>query len=77
MASLLRYSLIIPKEEIYYVSWTVDAYEGLGFLRTDDASAGAVSLLFSSDYLEEVEKFIDSLADEGIDVKRADLSSED
>lgn len=76
-ASLLRYSLTVPRENIYYISWTVDAYEGVGFLRTDDASAGAVSLLFSSDYLDEVEKLIDAFVAEGTGVKRVELVRED
>lgn len=72
-ASLLCYSLTVPKENIYYVSWTVDAYEGVGFLRTDDAAAGAVSLFFSSDYLDEVKKLIDAFVAEGVGVRRVEL----
>ena len=46
MERLLCRSLVVPQKDIFYISWTVDAYEGLGFLRTDDARTGAVSLLY-------------------------------
>jgi len=70
-ASLLRYPIVIDRENICYLSWTVDAYEGLGFLRTDDASEGRVSLFFTSDYRDEVEKLLDTFVSEGIGIERA------
>ncbi|MDR3353793.1 MAG: DUF4911 domain-containing protein, partial [Synergistaceae bacterium] len=45
---LLRYELSVPKRSICYLSWTIDAYEGVGFLRTDDSADGLVSILFPS-----------------------------
>jgi hypothetical protein len=67
-------SLTIPREDICYASWTIDAYEGVALLRTDDAAAGRVSLLFSSDYRGEAERIIDALASEGIRITRAALT---
>ena len=69
-ASPLRYSLTIPREDICYVSWTFDAYEGVGLVRTDDARSGAVSLLLSSDYRDEAERILDALAAEGVSIER-------
>ena len=28
---------IVPQKDIYYISWIIDAAEGIGFLQTDDA----------------------------------------
>lgn len=75
MSEAQVYSLLVPKEDIYYISWTVDAYEGLAFLRTDDAAAGLVSLLFSSDYRADVESLLDAFLSEGIEIKRIGVSS--
>ena len=77
IASPLRYALTIPKEDICYVSWTFDAYEGVALLRTDDAKKGAASLLFSSDYRDEVEHILDALVTEGISIERIALTEED
>lgn len=70
MSELLCYSLAVPKEEIFYLSWTIDAYEGLGFLRTDDASEGIVSLLFPSEAAAEVEELLGAFEAEGITIMR-------
>ena len=75
MSEALVYSLLVPKEDIYYISWTVDAYEGLAFLRTDDPSSGHVSLLFSSDYRQDVESLLDAFESEGIGITRLGVSS--
>ena len=53
----------------------MDAYEALAFLRTDDAAAGLVSLLFSSDYRADVESLLDAFLSEGIEIKRIGVSS--
>jgi hypothetical protein len=69
-AELLRRELILPREDICYVSWTIDAYEGIGFLRTDDPSKGLVSLFFPSCREEEIERLLDSFEAEGIGIRR-------
>ena len=68
--ALLRYSLIVPRRDICYVSWTIDAYEGIGTLRTDDGDSGLVSVLFSMDYREELESLLDALESEGVHLER-------
>ena len=74
MSELLCYSLIVPKEEIFYISWTIDAYEGLGFLRTDDASEGFVSLLFPTEASAQIEEILGAFEEEGIAIKRRGIS---
>lgn len=71
--SLLRYTFVTDKESICYISWTIDAYEGLGFLRTDDASEGRVSLMFTSDYRCEIEELLGAFASEGIRIELSPL----
>jgi hypothetical protein len=70
MAELLRFELVVPRESIYYMSWTIDAYEGLGFLRTDDSARGLVSILFPSCLRQEIERLLDAFGAEGIEIHR-------
>lgn len=70
----LCYSLAVPKEEIFYISWTVDAYEGLCFLRTDDASEGLVSLLCPSEAAVQIEEILAAFENEGIAIKRRGIT---
>lgn len=74
MSGLLCYSLAVPKEEIFYISWTIDAYEGLGFLRTDDASQGIVSLFFPAEVSAQIEEILDAFEEEGIEIERRGIS---
>lgn len=74
VAGLSRYSLAVPKSEIYYLSWTIDAYEGLGFLRTDDASEGLVSLFFPSEAADDVDALLGAFEKEGITIERRRVS---
>jgi hypothetical protein len=69
MAKSLRFTLRLPKEEICYVSWTIDAYEGVAFLR-NEGEEGVVSIMCSSDYSGEVESIIRAFETEGIAVER-------
>ncbi len=68
------YSLAVPKEEIFYISWTIDAYEGLGFLRTDDAPAGLVSILCPSEAAAQIEELLGAFEEEGIAIERRGIS---
>lgn len=62
-------SLTVPQKDIYYISWNIDACEGIGFLQTDNSSAGDVTIFSPLELLEYVYSFIDGLRDEGIPVK--------
>ncbi|MDR2780454.1 MAG: DUF4911 domain-containing protein [Synergistaceae bacterium] len=74
MADLLRYSLKVPKEEICYMSWTIDGYEGVAFLR-NDAEDGMVSVLCPEDNAAETEKIISAFESEGIAIERLGVFS--
>lgn len=69
-------SLVVPRKDIIYVSWIVDAYDGLGFLRTDDAKTGAVSLLYPACRGEDVESLLDAFESEGVEIRRLAVSEE-
>jgi hypothetical protein len=75
-SALLRYELTARRESICYMSWTIDAYEGVGFLRTDDPGSGLVSILFPSDWRDEIERVVDALESEGVVLERRGVSPE-
>ncbi|MDR1916516.1 MAG: DUF4911 domain-containing protein [Synergistaceae bacterium] len=69
MALMTRCSLKAPKEEIFYMSWTIDAYDGVAFL-SNEKEPGIVSIIYSSDYASDVESIIDAFVSEGISIER-------
>jgi hypothetical protein len=75
-ATLLRCEIAAPKESICYMSWTVDAYDGLGFLRTDDPEKGLVSILFPSCRRDDLERLLGAFESEGIALKRLGVYDE-
>jgi hypothetical protein len=71
-SELIRYELAVPRESICYISWTIDAYEGMGFLRTDDPS-GLVSVFLPAGWRDDFERLIGAFESEGISVERRGL----
>ena len=69
MTGLYRYLLRAPKEEIYYISWTIDAYEGVAFVKNED-EPGLLSIFCTADYAGETEKIISAFESEGIKIER-------
>lgn len=63
---MVRISIRLPREWIFSLSWTVDAYEGIGFVRTDDALKGTVSLFCPTEQEGEVLALLEALRKEGI-----------
>lgn len=61
-------SLKVSPKDIYYISWNIDACEGLGILRTDDPRAGSVTVLAPSELLSDVLALIEGLKAEGLDI---------
>jgi hypothetical protein len=74
MADLLRYALKVPKEEICYMSWTIDGYEGAAFLR-NEIEDGMVSVLCPENNASETEKIISAFESEGIAIERLGVFS--
>ena len=70
MALLLaKLHLTIPEKDIFYVSWNLDACDGLGILQTDDAKCGKVTIFTPDCQLQELYAFIDGQIADGIDIK--------
>lgn len=62
-------SLAVPPEDIFYISWTFDANDGVGMIRTDDAPRGEISLLTSEDQMPRAMEVIEALRREGIAIE--------
>jgi len=69
VTGLHRYLLRAPKEEIYYISWTIDAYEGVAFVKNEN-EPGLLSIFCTADYIGETEKIISAFESEGIKIER-------
>ncbi len=67
-------SLTVPQKEIYYISWNVDAAEGLGFLKTEDAAAGRVTIFTTGSMLDDLLSMVEGLQQEGIDIQLDSVS---
>jgi len=67
--TVLEVRLKVSPSEIYYVSWNLDACEGLGLLRTDDASGGRVTIFTPYSQLKFVIGFIDGHRAEGMSIE--------
>ncbi len=75
-ARMYRFHISMHPLDICYLSWTINAYEGIGFLTTDDPVKGLVSVystLGNEDIMREV---IDSVSEEGTDLRILDETLE-
>lgn len=70
----LELRLKVPQKDIYYISWNLDACEGLGLLRTDDAGKGMVTVFTPACGLETLLDFIQGHRSEGIDIEIENLN---
>jgi len=69
MTGFHRYLLKAPKEEIYYISWIIDAYDGVAFVKNEN-EPGLLSIFCSADYAGDTEKLISAFVSEGIKIER-------
>ncbi len=58
---------VVPKD-IYDISWFIDACEGIGFLQTDDAKLGKVSVFTPLSQLQDMKELIEGLKSDGLDI---------
>ena len=61
-------SLNVKQKDIYYISWIIDACEGLGLLKTDDPVRGEATVFTPSELLEDMLSCIEGLRAEGIEI---------
>lgn len=73
--SLSVVSLKVSQKDIYYISWTLDACEGLGLLRTDNPKKGEVTIFTPTELLKEMLGCIKGLKDEGIEIEIININS--
>jgi hypothetical protein len=52
----------IPPEEIAFLSFVLESYEGVAIARTVDPHKGLVELMVSPDYQEEIREILKDLA---------------
>ena len=67
-------SLKVSQKDIYYISWTIDACEGIGLLRTDDPKKGEVTVFAPSELLEDILGCIEGLKPEGLEINIVNIS---
>lgn len=60
---------IVPPKDIYYISWIIDAAEGIGFLQTDDAKRGIVTIFTPKEQLCYVKELMEAMKNEGLEIK--------
>jgi hypothetical protein len=56
--------LQIPPQEIAYLSFIMESYEGVAVVRTIDPRKGQVELMFPPDYQDEIGEILKDLAQE-------------
>jgi hypothetical protein len=56
--------LQIPPQEIAFLSFILESYEGVAIVRTVDPHQGLVELMVSPDYQEEIKEILKDLAQE-------------
>ena len=68
--------LVVPPKDIYYISWIIDAAEGVGFLQTDDAKAGRITVFSPREQQPHIMALVESLRGEGIEIKTDDETND-
>lgn len=65
---LAKVHITLPCNDIFYVSWNLDACDGLGFMQTDDAKNGKATIFTPLNLLDDIKGFIDGLKAEGMNI---------
>lgn len=64
--TLTTVKLSVSNKDICYISWILDACEGLGFMQTDDAKLGKVTIFTPTLLLKDIYSMIEGLQQENI-----------
>lgn len=73
---MVRYRIQTDPSSIFYISWTVDAYEGIGFVRTDSPREGWISLFCPACSRNEVDILLRAFQAEGIPIRILEVEME-
>ena len=60
----VQWILEVNKSDIAYIVGLFEAYDDFAVVRTLDPARGHIELMISPDYVDEVAKLVDRLADE-------------
>jgi len=60
----VQWILEVNKRDIAYIVGLFDAYDDFAVVRTLDSARGHIELMMSPDYVDEVAKLVERLADE-------------
>lgn len=66
--ALSTVELTVESKDIFYISWIIDACEGLGFLMTTDAANGKITVFTPLQLLDDLCSLIEGLKSEGLSV---------
>ena len=64
----IKLEYLVPKNEIFFISWIIDACDELALLETIDAKQGHVAIYTTKFFENYVKDFMSSLKNEGINV---------
>jgi len=78
MPHTVRVKCTIPKKNVLMLNSIIDSYEGIGLVRTVDASKGAVVIYSTNDQYEKVLDVLAELKNGGMEIENiATEESED
>lgn len=69
--------LSVSPKDIYYISWNIDACEGIGILETINAAEGHVTVYTTESMLPHLRDLIRGLCKEGVRIKINGIRSEE
>ena len=61
-----KYRFSINREEICYLQWVIEAYDGMASMRTVNPKAGEIEISIAPGCREEILSLINHLKEEGI-----------
>ncbi|MGM0508765.1 MAG: DUF4911 domain-containing protein [Fusobacteriota bacterium] len=64
-----EYYIQTRKQDIDFINKIVEAYEGLGIVRTLDAGSGKIKIITNSDHLDEMDKILENLKDHDVELE--------
>ena len=64
--SACRFHIVVKPSEIIYLNGLIDSYEGIGIMRTEDETAGKVTVYSTTEYGSVLAELLKSLQKEGM-----------
>jgi len=64
-----EYFIQTAKKDIDYINKIIEAYEGLGIVRTIDPKAGTIKIISLECYKDEIHRILNSLKNDGVEIE--------